>query len=69
MLVRWASSLTAVVKSTFSCCITNLNTSPPAPQPKQWKIWRCGLTWNDGVFSLWNGHSALNAEPARRSWR
>jgi len=27
------------------------------PQPKQWKKPLSRLTWNDGVFSAWNGHS------------
>ena len=38
-------------------------TSPPSPQPKQWKNWRAGLTLNDGVFSSWKGHRPFS-EPA-----
>ncbi len=43
----------------FSCISTNLMTSPPTPQPKQWKNPFSRLTWNDGVFSPWNGHRPL----------
>jgi hypothetical protein len=34
--------------------------SPDAPHPKQWKKLPSGVTVNDGVFSVWNGHSPLN---------
>ena len=34
-------------------------TSPPVPQPKQWKNPRSPLTVNDGVFSVWKGQSPL----------
>ena len=46
-----ANRRTAAGNSMFSCIITNLNTVPPTPQPKQWKCWREGLTLNDGDFS------------------
>ena len=39
-------------------------TSPPTPQPKQWKNPLSRLTWNDGVFSPWNGHSPFYVAPA-----
>ena len=43
-------------------------TSPPSPQPKQWKNPRPGLTLNDGDFSSWNGHSPFwEPPPALRS--
>jgi hypothetical protein len=45
----------------------NLITSPPTPQPKQWKNPFSPLTWNDGVFSPWNGHSPFHVAPLRRS--
>ena len=38
-------------KERVSIIITNLKTSPPTPQPKQWKICLVGWTANDGVFS------------------
>ena len=38
-------------------------TSPPAWQPKQWKKPREGVTWNDGDFSSWNGHSPFSEPP------
>ena len=38
-------------------------TSPPSPQPKQWKVFLDGLTLNDGVFSSWNGHSPFWEPP------
>ena len=38
-------------------------TSPPSPQPKQWKNWRWGFTLNDGDFSSWNGHSPFSEPP------
>src|SRR5215475_1149728 len=41
------------------------NASPPAPQPKQWKMPRFGLTVKDGVFSAWNGQSPFQCWPAR----
>jgi hypothetical protein len=41
--------------------------SPPSPQPKQWKVPRAGLAWNDGVFSSWNGHRPFMVPPERRS--
>src|SRR5262249_22038372 len=41
------------------------NASPPAPQPKQWKMPRFGLTVNDGVFSAWKGQRPFQCWPAR----
>ena len=38
-------------------------TSPPAWQPKQWKKPREGVTWNEGDFSSWNGHSPFCDPP------
>ena len=38
-------------------------TSPPSPQPKQWKNSRAGVTWNDGDFSSWNGQSPFWEPP------
>ena len=61
---RCASSFTASAKPIFSCSSRNLKTSPPAPQPKQWKNPLSRLTWNDGVFSPWNGQSPLYVAPA-----
>jgi len=58
-----ASMRTASWNPTFSCSSRNLNTSPPTPQPKQWKNPLSRLTWNDGVFSPWNGHSPLKVAP------
>ena len=52
----FASSRTASVNLSFSCSSMNLITSPPTPQPKQWKKPRSRLTLNEGVFSPWNGH-------------
>ena len=37
-------------------------TSPPTPQPKQWKNPLSPLTWNDGVFSPWNGQSPFQVD-------
>src|SRR2546426_10140534 len=44
--------------------MTKLKTSPPSPQPKHFQVSRPGVTTNDGVFSLWNGHSPLKVVPA-----
>ena len=44
-------------KETFSYSITNVKTLPPFWQPKHLYVWRDGVTWKEGVFSLWNGHS------------
>jgi hypothetical protein len=44
----------------------NPNTSPPTPQPKQWKMPFFGLTMNDGVFSPWNGQRPFQFTPALR---
>ena len=48
---RSARVRTASWKPIFSCSSTNLKTSPPTPQPKQWKNPRSGSTLKDGVFS------------------
>jgi hypothetical protein len=42
---------TAAGKAVPSSFIRKLKTFPPSPQPKQWNIWREGLTVKDGVFS------------------
>ena len=48
--------------------MTQEKTSPPSLQaPKQRHVWRLGSTMNEGVFSAWKGHSALNVRPALRS--
>ena len=60
---RAASIRTASGNATFSCSSTNLITSPPVLHPKQWKNAFSRLTWNDGVFSLWNGHSPFHVAP------
>src|SRR6266511_3195706 len=43
----------------------NPKASPPALQPKQWKMPRLGLTVKDGVFSAWKGQSPFQCWPAR----
>ena len=48
-----------VREADLSLSSTNLKTSPPTPQPKQWKNPLSRFTLNDGVFSPWNGHSPL----------
>ena len=45
----------------------NVNTSPPAPQPKQWKKARSSLTLKDGVFSSWKGHRPTWLRPVLRN--
>ena len=60
-----ASSRTASGNPTFSCSSRNLKTSPPTPQPKQWKNPRSGVTWNDGVFSRMKRTEALVARARR----
>ena len=60
---RAASIRTASGNATFSCSSTNLITSPPVLQPKQWKNAFSRFTWNDGVFSLWKGHSPFQVAP------
>ena len=48
---------------------TKRMTSPPAPQPKQWKDLADGDTDSDGDFSSWNGQMPLRLPPpALRSW-
>ena len=49
----------------FWYSMMNLNTAPPAPQPKHLNVCREGLTLNDGLFSRWNGQSAMKFAPAR----
>jgi hypothetical protein len=46
-----------------SISMTNLKTSPPTPQPKQWYEPTDGRTLNDGDFSSWNGHRPLRDPP------
>ena len=58
-----ASRSTDSVKVSPSTFLMKEMTSPPSPQPKQWKNWRAGLTLNDGVFSSWKGHSPESAPP------
>ena len=41
-------------------------TSPPTPHPKQCQSPRVGVTWNDGDFSSWNGHSPFRLPPPAR---
>ena len=44
--------------------MTKLKTSPPVAQaPKQRHVCRSGFTMKDGVFSVWNGQSALKLRP------
>src|ERR1700733_14120401 len=70
MLERAASRSTASVKLRLSIRCTNLMTSPPSAQEKQYQSPRAGVTLNDGVFSSWNGHSPLSEPPpALRSCR
>jgi len=65
---RRATSSIDSGKLTFSCSIANLKTSPPTPQPKQWKAPRSGFTLKLGVFSWWNGHRPLYDVPIFLSW-
>src|SRR5829696_9406255 len=60
---RSASRSTASAKLNPSVRCTNAMTSPPTPQPKQWKRPRAGVTLKDGDFSSWNGHSPLRLPP------
>ena len=64
---RFATISMASGKETRSCSIANLNTSPPTPQPKQWKTAGSERTLNEGVFSLWNGQRPFQEVPALRS--
>src|SRR5690606_27829799 len=50
-------------KPRCSIFIRKAMTSPPSPQPKQWKVPWLGRTLKDGVFSSWNGHSPFCAPP------
>src|SRR3989454_933740 len=52
-----------------SIFIKNVKTLPPSPQPKQWNIWREGLTMKEGVFSEWKGQRPLKFCPALPSER
>jgi hypothetical protein len=52
MPTRSATCLTAEVNDSPFIFIINEKISPPVPQPKQWNIWRDGLTVKEGVFSL-----------------
>jgi len=61
-----ASARTASGNVSLSWRIRKPKASPPTPQPKQWKMPFFGFTMNDGVFSLWNGHSPFQLTPAFR---
>src|SRR5687767_3632180 len=65
MRARSASRFTASMKSSVSYSRTNVKTSPPLWQPKQWKVCLRGLTWKLGVRSRWKGQSAVKLTPAR----
>src|SRR5262245_25380953 len=65
MPVRSASARTASGNARRSTRIRKPNASPPAPQPKQWKMPRLGFTVNDGVRSVWNGQRPFQLSPAR----
>src|SRR5215472_3705883 len=70
MPARSARCSTASGKERLSTFSTNLMTSPPSAQEKQYHRPRAGVTLKDGVFSSWNGHSPLSEPPpALRSWR
>src|SRR6516162_6701485 len=70
MPARAARCSTASGKERLSTFSTNLMTSPPSAQEKQYHRPRAGVTLKDGVFSSWNGHSPLSEPPpALRSWR
>src|SRR4030095_1079641 len=56
----------ACLKDTPSISSMNRITSPPAPQPKQWKRPFSSLTVRDGVFSEWKGHKPLYSLPVLR---
>src|SRR5437899_4551009 len=62
---RSASARTASGKPSRSWRMRNPKASPPAPQPKQWKMPRLGLTVKEGVFSAWKGQSPFQCWPAR----
>jgi hypothetical protein len=40
---------------------------PPLPQPKHFQVPVSRQTWNDGVFSWWNGQHADMERPDRLS--
>ena len=58
-----ASMFTASTKPTFSCSSRNLKTSPPAPQPKQWKKPLSRIDVERGRLLEWNGHRPLYWRP------
>jgi hypothetical protein len=58
-----ASRSTVSAKVVPSIFITKEMTSPPSPQPKQWKKFREGVTWNDGDLSSWKGHRPFIEPP------
>ncbi len=60
---RRASVSTDSGKFIRSRSIRNLKTSPPSPQPKQWKTAGSWRTLNDGLFSWWNGHRPFHEVP------
>ena len=45
--------------------MTREKTSPPTPQPKQWKSCFSSSTVNEGVFSEWKGQSPTCFRPLR----
>src|SRR5438128_4408972 len=63
---RFRTTVGKLAPSTF---IKNVKTLPPSPQPKQWNIWREGLTMKEGVFSEWKGQRPLKFCPALLSER
>src|SRR5262245_40470193 len=66
MPLRSASRSTDSTKLRWSIFMRNAMTSPPSPQPKQWKVPWVARTLNDGVFSSWNGHRPFSAPPPAR---
>ena len=54
---RLAKNFTASGNASPSIFMMKEKALPPTPHPKQWKMFRAGLTLNEGVFSPWNGHS------------
>src|SRR5207245_11156910 len=46
-----------------SIVCTNLMTSPPSAQPWQYHRPRDGVTFNEGVFSSWNGQRPFTEPP------
>ena len=63
MPARAESRSTASGNERLSIFSTNLMTSPPSAQEKQYHRPRAGVTLKDGVFSSWNGHRPLSEPP------